>query len=166
MRARLPLLLLLALSFGCAPGADIYVGDVGTDAGPNSKDASHEDRDASRVMCDVEADCPHNLHCNPRSNLCVECLTMKHCPLERPLCIDGPHVCGQCATESDCPADRPLCTQDTHECVQCESATDCSMERPLCLLELGRCVLCRSDEDCPTGSICELGEYHCEIRGR
>ncbi len=131
--------------------------------------------DARREACQSDGDCPlADLHCDPSSNQCVECVTSSQCVgPDFHVCDSALNQCVQCGVDGDCragfrceptthrclpscfdggvcPMGFVFCKQTTGACVECADTASCAGSRagPVCDPSAGVCAQCASDGDC------------------
>jgi hypothetical protein len=198
-RHALSLALAAASVAGCGgdpddPAADAAVtfdASTAPDAGPLGACATDRDCYGAVPVCDTgqgrcvkcqdDGDCPGELHCEPVTGECRDCVTNDHCPFANsPICDPASRQCtSTCVDSGDClagpsycdttdgvcydclpTAGCPFCEQDTHSCVGCLTDDDCPPARPTCGPSLFCSAACTSDADC-AGAVCDTGKGLC-----
>jgi hypothetical protein len=108
------------------------------------------------------ADCntdPQRKRCEPRTNLCVQCLDANDCDYQ---CNVEKGRCVRCVQNEVC--DRGyVCDQEINDCLpgcaRGNGGTNCPSDKPACdaaFGDHGRCVECLVDADCPRAKLCDL----------
>ncbi len=124
--------------------------------------------------CNVKADCPRNMTCDPETHDCIseeiakpcqdddDCDNWEHCDPNWKCVLDT----NACNNNGDCPDDR-VCDTSLHDCVKNEY--ECFVEcQPWEICKDGMCIAdetnfnCSLDDYCGAYSLCSSVSHQCE----